>query len=391
MDETAKVLSAIGLILLLAIAADFLGRRTFLPRVTLLLLLGILLGGEGLQLIPQALSGRFDLLAEIALMMIGFLLGGRLTIDSVSKMGYQIAWISVSAALGTAAVVATVLMLLGVTAEVAILLGCMATATAPAATADTVFELKKPTKFSTLLLAVVAIDDVWALLLFSAGLAFVSFSNGVSNILSSLLHAGYDIGGGITLGLVIGVPAAYLTGRLRSGQPLLTEALGLVFLCGGAAKFLDVSFLLAAITMGAAIANLTRHHDRAFHEIENIEWPFMAVFFVLAGASLEFQALHEIGTIGVAYIVARTAGKVAGGWFGGLSANAGETVRRWIGPALLPQAGVAIGMGLVAVGQFPQYRDLILPVIIGSTVVFEIVGPVLTRYALRQSSERIEA
>jgi Kef-type K+ transport system membrane component KefB len=356
-----------------------------------LLLLGILLGGEGLQLIPSALTGSFNLLAEIALMMIGFLLGGRLTIDSIGGMSNQIAWVSISAALSTAILVAAILLLMGVSSEVAILLGCMATATAPAATAETVFELERQTPFSTLLLAVVAIDDVWALLFFSTGLAFVSFSNGAQDVLSSILIAGYEIGGGLTLGLIIGVPAAYLTGRLRSGQPLLTEALGLVFLCGGAAKFLGVSYLLAAVTMGAAIANLTRHHEYAFHEIENIEWPFMAVFFVLAGASLEFQALGEIGAVGLAYIAARTVGKIAGGWFGGWRAKAEKPVRRWIGPALLPQAGVAIGMGLVTVSEFPQYRELILPVIIGSTVVFEIVGPILTRYALRHSSEGAES
>lgn len=97
------------------------------------------------------------------------------------------------------------------------------------------------------------------------------------------------------LGVLLGFPAAYLTGRIRTGRPMLMEALGLVFLCGGIAIWLDVSFLIASIVMGAVVANFARHHEYPFHEIENIEWPFMTIFFVLAGASLELDMITQIG------------------------------------------------------------------------------------------------
>lgn len=385
MNGTAELVFAIGAILLLGMATDFLGRRTFLPRVTLLLILGILLGKDVLGLIPVSLSEQFELLADMALMIIGFLLGGRLRIDTLKTMGRQIAWVSVSAALCAAILVVGAMILVGVSLEIAILLGCVASATAPAATVDTVLESKSQSLFSKVLLAVVAIDDAWALLLFSLGLSMVSLLNGSQGVFFSIGEAAIEIGGGLTIGALVGIPGAYLTGRIKPGQPMLTEALGIVFLCGGASNLLGVSFLIAVMTAGAVISNVGKHHEYAFHEIENIEWPFMAIFFVLAGATLEIDALREIGVIGAAYVLARMAGKIAGGWFGGRIGAADANTQKWIGVALLPQAGVAIGMGLIAASRYPEYSQLILTVVVSTTVVFELLGPPLTRLALHKA------
>ena len=388
MQQTGEFLLAIGGILLLGLATDFLGRHIFLPRVTLLLAFGIIVGDEVLGLIPASVSNRFGIITDMALMMIGFLLGGKLTIESLTKTGRQVAWISVSAALGTTIIVAIALVAVGVSLEIAILLGCIAAATAPASTVDTVLESGSKSLFSGLLLAIVAIDDAWALLLFSLGLAAVSLLNGPQEISVSLLGAAYEISGALLLGGVIGLPAAYLTGRLKSGQPMLTEALGLVFTCGGIAILLDVSFLIAVMTMGAVITNLARHHEYPFHEIENIEWPFMVLFFMLAGASLEIGMLAELSLVGTVYLLARAGGKLLGAWVGGWASSADKEVRRWMGMALMPQAGVAIGMALLAANRFPEYQQTVLTIVISTTVVFELVGPVFTRMVLRHA-ERV--
>ncbi len=386
MQQTALFLFAIGGILLLGLATDFLGRRTFLPRVTLLLVFGIIIGDEVLAIVPASVSSRFELITNSALMMIGFLLGGKLTFKTLVKNGRQLVWISVSAALGATVLVALALLAVGTPLEIAILLGCIAAATAPAATFDTVVEYGGKGYFSRLLLAIVAIDDVWALVLFSLGLSLVSLLNG-QGISFSLLDAAYEIVGGLLLGGAIGVPAAYLTGRLKPGRPMLTEALGLVFACGGAAILLHVSFLIATMAMGAMIINLARHHEYPFHEIENIEWPFMVIFFVLAGASLEISMLPELGMIGTVYLLARAGGKLLGSWIGARACRAGKVAQRWIGLALMPQAGVAIGMALLTSNQFPEYRQIILSIVISTTIVFELIGPVLTRMALRRAQD----
>ena len=139
------------------------------------------------------------------------------------------------------------------------------------------------------------------------------------------------------------------------------------------------------MVMGAVIANIATHHEYPFHEIENIEWPVMVVFFMLAGASLEIDMLTELGMVGLVYLLARAGGKISGAWFGARISHAGTTVERWMGLALLPQAGVAIGMTLIAAHRFPEYYQIILSVVISTTVVFEVAGPVLTRLALRKS------
>lgn len=385
MYSASEFLLTLGGILLVGLATDAIGRRTFLPRVTLLLLFGVVIGEEFFDLIPPVFTNRFDIIAIMALLMVGFLLGGKLTVDFISRSASKTLWISLSTVIVTTAIVIAVLVAVDVPLAIAILLGCIASATAPAATMDIVLESGCKGPFSELLLSIVALDDAWGLILFSIGIAVVLVIDGDAGGMSQVVAAIRDIGGALLLGVVLGLPAAYLTGRIRQGQPMLMEALGLVFVCGGLALWLDVSYLIASIVMGAVVANFASHHEYAFHEIENIEWPFMALFFVLAGASLEFGMIREIGLIGAAYIVSRFVGKLLGAWIGAGVSRADTVTRRWMGFALLPQAGVAMGMALVASVQFPEYRQVLLTVVISSTVFFEIIGPVFTRVALRRA------
>jgi Kef-type K+ transport system membrane component KefB len=387
MDPTAQILLTLGGILLLGLATDVLGQRTPLPRVTLMLLFGMLIGPGMLDLVPTVVTDRFELIASMALLMVGFLLGGRLTRDTLQRSGREIISISVTAVIVTSTIVFLGLMLVGVPLEIAILLGCIASATAPAATVDIVMESGYKGRFADLLLAIVALDDAWGLIIFSLGLALVAALAGVDGHASPLLAALQDIGGSAILGLLIGLPAAYMTGRIRQGQPMLTEALGLVFVCGGLALWLNVSFLIASMVMGAVVTNLAKHHEYPFHAIEDIEWPFMVIFFVLAGASLEFSALRDIGLIGAVYVVCRIAGKVLGAWLGGTHGRAREETRRWMGVAMLPQAGAAMGMALVATNLLPEYRQVVLSVVISTTVFFELIGPAFTRLALRHTDD----
>ena len=387
MYSASEFLLTLGGILLVGLATEAIGRHTFLPRVTLLLLFGIVIGEEMFDLIPQVFTDRFDLIANMALLMVGFLLGGKLTGDFLKQSASKTLWISMSAAVVTVLVVIAGLMAVGVPVGIAVILGCIASATAPAATMDIVLESGCKGPFSDLLLSIVALDDVWGLILFSIGVAFVVAISGNAGETSQIYVAIKDVGGALILGMILGFPAAYLTGRISQGQPMLMEALGLVFLCGGLALWLDVSFLIASITMGAIVTNFASHHEYPFHEIENIEWPFMAIFFVMAGASLEFGMIREIGLIGGVYVISRIAGKLLGARIGAQVSKADTITRCWMGFALLPQAGVGMGMALVASTQLPEYRQALLTVVISSTVFFEIVGPVFTRMALQRAKQ----
>lgn len=386
MEPTYLILLALGGIFLVGQAMSTIGQRTALPRVTLLLVFGIVIGDEVLNIIPPAFTNRFEIIAEMTLLMVGFLIGGKLTLPSLKNGMHKILWISISAAIFTVLVVSSGLMWFGLPTELAILLGCIASATAPAATLDVVQESGKSSTFSTLLVSIVALDDAWALLLFAIGLAVATSVSGHPSNGSTILIAIKEIGGALVLGFLIGFPAAYLTGRLKPGEPILTEALGLVFICGGLAMWLEVSFLIASITMGAIVANFAKHHEYPFHAIENVEWPFMVIFFVLAGATIELNELAEIGFIGIGYIICRSIGKILGARIGGQISHADNAVKNWMGIALLPQAGVSIGMALVASSYFPEHRQFLLTIILGSTVFFELIGPLLTRIAIQRAS-----
>lgn len=401
-EANALFLLTVGGILLSGLFISTLGKYTFLPRVTLLLIFGALLGHSGFDIIPEVVIAQYDFIAEIALLMVGFLIGGKLTSSLLRNSLNTLLWVSILAALLTVLVVSLGLITIGVELELAILLACIASATAPAAILDVVMSngeargsgkkhkhkknikkeiSNKQKSFQELLVGIVALDDAWALILFSLGVAIVLSMNG-HGVDSTAFMAINDIGGALILGLVLGFPAALLTGRIRKGKPMLTEALALVFLCGGFASYFHVSFLIAAMVLGSVIANFAKHHEYPFHAIEGIEELFMVVFFVLAGASLQIDSVLTLGTLGIAYIALRILGKILGSYLGCKLSGQSKSVSYWMGPALLPQAGVAIGMALVASNLYPQYETELLSIVIASTIFFELIGPVFTQVAI---------
>jgi Kef-type K+ transport system membrane component KefB len=382
MDDTARTLITLGILLLLGLATDVIGRRTRLPRVTLLLIFGFAIGPAGLDFLSPNEEKWFSIVADMALIMIGFLLGEKFTLSSLREHGKLVLWLSVAEVVVTAAVVLVGLLLIGLQMDIALLLAGIATATDPAATTDVVHETKADGVFTRTMLGIVAVDDAWGLIVFSLMLTAVHAFIGQGNSIAPLLTGAWEIGGALLIGIGLGIPMAYLTGRIRPGEPTLVEALGVVFLCGGIAIWLKVSFLLASMVLGCVVANLARHHIRPFHAIEGIEWPFMILFFVLAGASLHTEMLFQIGLVGSAYIILRIIGRLLGGWTGGIISHADPLMRRWMGIVLMPQAGVALGMALVAIERRPDLGEIILPVVIASTVLFEVIGPMLTRTGL---------
>jgi Kef-type K+ transport system membrane component KefB len=380
------VMLAVGLLFLAGLALDAVGHLVHVPRVTLLILLGVLVGPPGLNWLPIDIESAHEVLAPTALTMVAFLMGGSLDRGTLAARGRAILLLSLALVAVTALVVGLGLWVLGTSLAAALLLAGIATATAPAATLDVIREGgAQTTPFGKLLIGIVAIDDAWGLLAFSLLLTLAAMVVGDGDT-AALAHAGYEIGGAVVLGLVLGLPAAALTGRVKPGEPTLIEALGLVLVIAGLALWLEVSFLIAGMITGALVTNLARHHDRPFHEIERIEWPFLLLFFVMAGASLDVSALLAAGGTGVAYMILRVLGRLAGGALGAPLAGMGPARGARTAAALLPQAGVAVGMALVAAERFPQAGEVVLAVTIAATVVFEIIGPPLTQWALAKEN-----
>jgi len=381
------ILLVLGCLFLLGLGADLLGRRTPVPRVTLLIVAGLAVGPAGFDLLPATLvGGWFPPLTTLALSLVGFLLGQKLSLAELRARGNRVIGITLGETSASLLVVLAALLAIGAHPIAALLLAGISAASAPTATFDVVRESGVTGEFADTLLAVVAVDDAVALLLFSLAMALASALNGENTVALSLAGGLAEIGGSLLLGAALGVPMAYLTGRIRPGEPTQAEAIGFVLLCGGAAQWFELSPVLSAMAMGAVVATLASHHERPFHAIEGIEWPFLVLFFILAGASAHLGAMLLVGGMTAVYMVARCAGTYGGAWFGARCTGSPAPVRRWMGLCLFPQAGVSLGMALLATQRFPQFEAFLLPVVLASTILFELLTPALTRRALRAAA-----
>jgi Kef-type K+ transport system membrane component KefB len=376
-------LTTLGLLLLGGVAIDYVGRHSFIPRVSALIMFGALAGPSCLDILPGMSTSWFPHIASMALVMIGFLLGSSLTVQGLKESGRFVLSISIWAVVVTAAIVGAGLYLIGVPLTVSLICGAISTSTDPAATLDVVHGTNTKSQASQILLRITAIDDAWGLGFFSLVLVVVQSSIGAGEVGTFLLESLWEISGACVLGLALGLPMSYLTGRLRPGEPTLLEAVGMVLLCGGLALWLHVSYILAAMVMGSVVANCAKHHTRPFRAIENLEWPIVVLFFIFSGASIRIADMSTNAVLIISYILLRSAGRIVGAKIGGRLSHVGQSVQNWVGVALMPQAGVALGTAFIA-SQRISGLDSIVTVIATATVFFEIVGPICTRFALRK-------
>jgi Kef-type K+ transport system membrane component KefB len=380
-------LVALGLALLAGYVTHVIGRRAHVPRVTLLLLLGVVVGPHGLHLVPDAISAWFPVAAQLALSVVGFMLGERFFGKELRQTGKLVLAISIAESLGAVVVVLAGLLVMGTSPITAIMLAGIAAASAPAATMDVVREVHSKGRLTDTLLSVVAIDDAYAIILFSLLLVVAQATSGDGFAWSILLTGAWELLGAVVLGIAIGAPMSWVTGRVRPGELTLLEALGFVLLCGGVASLIGVSYLLACMVLGAVVANRARHHTRPFHAIEGVSQPFLVVFFLLAGFQLDPSMFALVGLTGAGYVIFRSIGKIFGAYVGARFARAPDDLAKRIGWCLLPQAGVALGLGLLAAERFPEFGSAILSLLVGTTFVFEVLGPVAARVSLKRAGE----
>lgn len=386
-SQTTLNIILLGVILSISIFADTIAHRAQVPRISILMLVGIsiafiqqvLMGDRTNDL----LGGLSEPLIQVALVMVAFLLGSELKLDRLRSTGPLILLISLCVIIGGGLVVGAGLLILGFPLVVAASLAAISVATDPAAVSESVRESGAKGLVPRVLLGIVAIDDGWGIIVFGLTMAALGWFVGSDGQLA-LLHALWELGGAILIGIAIGLPATSLTGRLRAGEPTQVEAIALILLLAGFSSLLGVSALLASMTAGSLVANLSHHHTRSFREIEHIEWPFLVFFFVLSGASIDLYKIDDALLLTFAYLFLRLIGRLLGGYLVvTLGSQQTRGIPRNIGLALTPQAGVAIGMGLLAAERFPEFSNTILPVVVGSTIIFELAGPILVKRVLQ--------
>lgn len=382
----------LGLILLLGLLSARLINKIKFPAVTAYLLLGILIGPAIFKLIPGDIISSSGLISNIVLGIIAFGIGQNFSKDNFRKIGKSVLWISVLEACSAWLLVTLVfLFILKQPFYISLIFGAIASATAPAATVMVIREYRAKGNFTDTLLGVVAIDDAWCLIIFAVSLAISQAIYAHMLVPSFLLkvfsYSILSICGAFVLGSAMAFLLSYLSRYLRTHTEILTFTLGFVLLNIGIAIWLKLSVLLASMFFGAVLVNINKTSSNFFDSLKAIDSPLFLLFFILAGANLEVNILSKLGIISMAYLIFRLVGKMAGASLGAFISNASKNIKKYLGFGLVPQAGVALGCALIVKNDFPEVGGMIFSAIIATTVIYELIGPLCTKYALLKAGD----
>ncbi len=388
---TESLFLNLGLLLVTGLLLSLVAARFNLPRIALYALAGLVWSQD-------LLGGVFDLqlgnwsvvLTDTALALIAYLIGGSVTARQLKRLGNTIVFCTVGEVLGAATLVflGVWLFLSGQAGAllVAAALAVLAASTAPAATVAVIHEYRSRGPLTTSLLGVVALDDAVGIILFSLLLAITTGTS----ITGAMSMAAVEIGGALMLGMVMGWALAFFGHRVRNPHFFLPMVLSAILLSQGLAEIWHCSALLTAMTLGfVARATFKSGGERLLAPVEYLEELVFLVFFTLAGAHFDLDVLLSGVELVIIYVVARVLGKMAGTNLAARFIAAPESVRKYIGLGVVPQAGIAIGLALSLVNH-PVFADsglLIVNVILASTLIYELLGPFATRYALLKAGE----
>ena len=384
--------------LLIVAAAIFAGllvsrlaRLIGLPNVTAFLVAGLLIGPFLAGILDREAVRSLSVISDMALGFIAFSIGSEFKLDNLKKIGKGPLTITVFQGLTTAALIDLGLILLGFSVPESLLLGAIGLATAPAATLMVIRQYKAKGPVTSMLLPVVAMDDALGLMVFSISSSVASALLGGEITLSAmLLGPVIEILGSLLCGTVLGFLLSFCAGFFRSRGNKLALTLAAVLAGVGLCAVLNLSSLLVCMMIGAVAANFCRQEAVIVEQTDRFTPPLFLLFFVLSGAGLDLSVLPTVGLLGAAYLILRSIGKWLGALLGAAAVHADGNVRKYLGLTLLPQAGVAIGMSTLVTARFSQYGGIasrISAVVLAATLIYELVGPVITKIALIKAGE----
>ncbi len=390
-SPVARVIISISAMLFAGFAMTRITKRLRLPNVTGYILAGILMGPCCLNVIPQSIIDGTDFLSDVALAFIAFSAGEFFKIDVLKRNGAKVIVITVlEACLASVAVFALVYGVLHLELSFSIVLAALASATAPASTMMTIRQTGAHGDFVDTLLQVVALDDVVGLILYSVAISVAMASESGHMKLATVMKPILANICVLALGALFGVMLK-LFFRKRSKDNRLIVSIATLFAFCGICAMADVSPLLGCMSMGMTYINLTED-EKIFRQLGYWSPPILLLFFVRSGLSFNLGALTDtLGAsgsvplllVGLLYFAGRIAGKYAGAYVGALLVGKGKGVRNYLGLALIPQAGVAIGlaaMGARTLGG--EMGETLQTIILASSVLYELVGPGCSKLAL---------
>lgn len=378
-----------------------------LPSVTGYIIAGMLLGPTGFALITEESVGHsLDHFTHIALMLIAFGIGEHVELKKLKKHAKSLLWIGACETTGAfllvSAAIFFIITISGFHIEgwqlkdqlaLSILLGAVSIATAPAATLLVVRELQAKGPLTSTLLAIVAIDNGLAIMIFGlvVSVAHQILGQTGSSLLGVIGNGLFEIVMSLTLGSITGLCLDLVIRKLKSEEEMLTAGLAILLLCSELAIFMHLSPLLAGIMAGFTLVNKAERDVRVFRALNSFEPPIYILFFTLAGTHLNFGVLGSAWLLGVVYFAARVVGKFFGVRLGAKIAHSPFIVRKLLGLTLVPQAGVAIGLiFLIGADQtLSPYSSIITPVVLTGVFLSELIGPLSSSYAIKRAGEAV--
>ncbi len=383
-----------------------LGKATNWMRLTAIvgyIIAGIILGPMMNIIMEENLaSSTMNLIIDATLGLVGFIIGVGFTKGFLRRFGKMAIGIAIVQSTVTFGIVFLGVYLLTDNLSLSLILGVIGLATAPAGTIAAIHLSGGRGKLSQMTVAIVGIDDGIGIIYFVFVLAIVKFLLGDKLPLHELFYLPMvELGGAILIGSIFGVGLAFLGKRIRHSEDVFIIGLSFIFMCIGICEIIHASAILACMILGIIFINMAPRVGRTTHtNIETILPPIYVVFFAIAGLelSLQFNSLIEFGIMStvviiIVYIVYRILGKLAGAVLAGKALHAPPTIEKYLGFALLSQAGVAIGLAILANNELSAYSDmaylgaLIITIITLTTIIFEIIGPIGVRYALKKAGE----
>lgn len=376
MEESTAVLCSLSIILFAGFLVTRLTKRLRLPNVTGYIIAGVLIGPCCFQMVPGGILEHMGFMSDIALAFIAFGVGKFFKREIIREAGIRVVVVTLFEALA-AGILVTLSMkaMFRISWDFALILGAIATATAPASTMMTIHQYHAKGEYVNTLLQVVALDDVVCLLAFSVVVAVVNAGNDGRISAGDVVMPFVSNGIGILLGVGSGVTLSKLLTPDRSKDNRLILSVALLLALSGSCALLEVSPLLSCMVFGAVYMNLTDDR-KLFKQINRFTPPIMSMFFIISGMNLDLGAIRTAGAVGFSYFLIRIVGKYAGVYVGCMVTGMPVNIKKYMGLALIPQAGVAIGLAFL--GQrllAPEIGDLLLTIILASSVLYELVGP----------------
>jgi Kef-type K+ transport system membrane component KefB/CBS domain-containing protein len=395
-----NILFLVGIIIFLGAFGGKIFQRFKIPQVVGYIIIGVLLGESALGILKQSTVEAFTPIINVALGLIGFRIGIELNKEVFRKYGRSIYTILFSEGLFTFFVVTLLVTLITKKFYLGLLLGALASATAPAATTDVLWEYKTRGPLTTILQAIVALDDGLSLIIY--GFASVFAKSLLSSEASfTLLHSVgtplFELGKSCSIGVGMGYVLCKILRYIKDKEYSFSFVIAAIILTIGASILLEADFLLSVLVLGIVVANLfPRECRKIIGNIERFSPPIYILFFVLVGARLQPRLFlnTSIALLAVVYLIGRSFGKMMGAWGGAFFSKARKTVRKYLGLCLFSQAGIAIGLAMVIYHNFsllgPEGKEvgvLIINVITATTFVVQLIGPPCVKFAVTKADE----